>query len=88
MHAELESWSSGWHGLRLSLRPAEIKRLIQLLRTLQEDPDQHFHISSKYEGAPSLGDIEISVAAPTEPDNMWLSGLAVAPGGQSPPAGA
>jgi len=88
MHAELESWSSGWQGLRISLRPAEIERLIQLLRTLQEDPDQHFHISSKYEGEPSIGDIEIFVAAANERDNMWLSGFAVAPGTELPPAGA
>jgi hypothetical protein len=87
MYAELESWPSGWYGLRLSLRPAEIERLISLLQTLQEDPEQHFHISSKYEGEPSLGDIEISVAGPSEPANMWLSGLALAPGTELPPAG-
>jgi hypothetical protein len=87
MYAELESWSSGWYGLRLSLRSAEIERLISLLGTLQKDTEQHFHISPKYEGEPSLGDIEISVAGPSEPDNMWLSGLALAPCTELPPAG-
>ena len=88
MHAELERWASGWQGLRLSLRPSEIGRLIELLHMLQQDPEQHFHISSKYEGAAGLGDIEISVAGPNEPDNMWVSGLALEPGAELPPAGA
>ena len=88
MHAELENWNNGWHGLRLRLRPAEIERLIQLLQRLQQDPDQHFHMSSNYDAASGLGDIEVSVAGHDEPDNLWLSGLALAPGAEVPPAGA
>ena len=88
MHAELEDWNNGWHGLRLSLSSAEISRLVQLLQGLQEDPDQHFHISSDYAGAPGMGDIEISVAGPEEAHNMWLSGMAIAPGSDLPTAGA
>ena len=86
MRAELENWNNGWHGLRLSLRPAEIKHLIELLGRLQQDPEQHFHISSDYSAASGLGDIEVSVAGEGEPDNLWLSGLALAPGTQVPPA--
>ena len=88
MQAELEDWNNGWHGLRLSLRPSEIPRLIQSLQDLQQDPEQHFHISSDYAGASGLGDIEISVAGEDEPDNMQLSGPAIAPGTDVPAAGA
>jgi hypothetical protein len=88
MHAELENWNNGWHGLRLSLKSAEVARLIQLLQQLQEDPGQHFHISSDYAAASGLGDIEVSVAGPEEPDNLWLSGLALGSGMELPPAGA
>jgi len=88
MHAELEDWNNGWHGLRLSLRPSDISRLIELLRNLQEDPEQHFHISSDYAGESGLGDIEISVAGESEQDNMRLSSLAIAPGTDVPEAGA
>jgi len=86
MHAELENWNNGWFGVRLSLRPAEIDRLVVLLQRLQQDPEQHFHISSDYTGSGGLGDIEVSVAAESEADNMRLSGLALAPGTALPSA--
>ena len=86
MYAELESWTSGWQGLRLNLRPPEIQRLIELLQYLQRDADQHFHISSNYSGQPGLGDIEIAVAAQSDSDNMWLSGLAIEPDANPPSA--
>ena len=80
MHAELENWNNGWQGLRLSLRPPEISRLIELLQTLQQDHEQHFHISSDYAAESGLGDIEISVAGDCEHDNMRFSSRAIAPG--------
>ena len=88
MHAELEDWNNGWHGLRLALRPAEIERLIQLLRQLKLDPQQHFHMSSDYAGASGLGDIEVSVAGEDEPDNLRLSCVALAPSMSVTSAGA
>ncbi|MEB1609345.1 hypothetical protein LZZ50_03995 [Xanthomonas arboricola] len=88
MHAELEDWKNGWHGLRLSLLPQEISRLIELLQDLQQDPEQHFHISSDYSAESGLGDIEISIATDSEQHNMSLSGLALAPSTDKPALGA
>ena len=88
MHAELEDWNNGWHGLRLSLLPQEISRLIELLQDLQQDPEQHFHIASDYSAESGLGDIEISTATESEHHNMSLSGLALAPGTDKPAFGA
>ena len=78
MHAELENWNNGWHGLHLRLKPAEIERLMTLLGMLLKDPEQHFHISSDYSGTGGLGDIEFSVATNGDLNNMHMSGLAIA----------
>ena len=88
MEAELEDWKNGWFGLRLAASPREIERLISLLQRLLNDPDQHFHIGSDYKASGGLGDIELSVKDPTTPDNLFLSGLALAPGDSMPGTGA
>jgi hypothetical protein len=84
MRSELEDWGNGWHGLRLSIKPHEIEHLIGLLKRLQRDPEQHFHIASDYSATGGLGDIEISVATSQELGNMRFGGLALAPGTDVP----
>ena len=88
MEAELEDWKNGWFGLRLAASPREIEHLIALLQGLLNDPDQHFHIGSDYKASGGLGDVELSVKDPTTPDNLFLSGLALAPDDPIPGAGA
>ena len=88
MHAEIQDWNNGWYGVSLGLSTAEIDRLIALLTKLRADPEQHFHISSDYEGAGGLGDIEIYVAPAGTANNLQLSGLAVAPDRKLPATGA
>ncbi len=80
MYSEFENWNNGWFGVRLSASPKEIERLIAQLQKLLDDPNQHFHISSDYKADSGLGDIEISVKSDLESDNLFLSGLALAPG--------
>ena len=85
MYAELEDWNNGWWGLRLGVRPEEIEQLIALLRRLQGDPEQHFHLSSRDNSGPGgVGDIEISVASYEEPDNIQIGSLAIGPGAVFP----
>lgn len=84
MHAELEDWKNGWFGVRLSLRPTELARLIALLQKIQADPDQHFHLTSTHKDIGGLGDIEISMADDHAADNMVISGLALGPGDNLP----
>ena len=55
MHSKLIDWSNGWHGVELALNKKEIDHLISLLEGLKHDPDQHFHISSDYEGSGEIG---------------------------------
>lgn len=79
MKAELEDWKNGWHGVSLGLKQSELGQLIQLLQDLQNDPEQHFHLSSLYQGESGLGDIEVYVLPECEPDNMRLSSVALPP---------
>jgi hypothetical protein len=80
MRAELEDWKNGWFGLRLAASAEEIAHLISLLQNLLKEPEQHFHVSSDYKAPAGLGDMEISVKHPEDVDNLFLSGLALAPG--------
>lgn len=48
MRTKLNDWKNGWYGIELSLKKEEVDRVISLLQTIKEDPDQHFHISSDY----------------------------------------
>ncbi len=85
MHAELEDWKNGWYGVELGLTADEIDTLIDRLRMLQAEPDQHFHLSSTYQGEGGLGDIMIYVQDPSEPDNMEPIGRkALGPGEDVP----
>ena len=88
MHGEIQNWNNGWYGVSLGLSTAEIDRLLALLTKLRADPDQHFHISSDCEGAGGLGDIEIYVAPVGSAQNLHLTGVAVAAGGELPATGA
>jgi hypothetical protein len=84
MHASLENWKNNWFGLSLELQPKEIDRLIALLQQLKATPEQHFHVSSDYKAEGGLGSIEISVNVSAKKDNMFLSGVALAPGDELP----
>jgi len=80
MHVKIEDWKNGWSGISVGIDPDEIDHFIELLKTLKEDPDQHFHISSDYKGIGGVGDIEIFIRSENEIHNMNLSGRALAPG--------
>ena len=63
MHTSLEDWRNGWYGVYLGISPEEIDGLIERLEMLKTEPDQHFHLSSTYQGEGGLGDITIYVQA-------------------------
>lgn len=79
MLATKEWENEGWVGISLGLKREEIDQLISLLSGLKDVPDQHFHLSSKYEGGSGVGDIEIYVQG-DEPSNMSVAGFAIEPG--------
>ncbi len=70
MKVEIENFQTGWYGITLGVNENDIDRLIELLTYLKNNTDQHFHISSDYEGDGGVGDIEIYVQNEDEPDNM------------------
>jgi hypothetical protein len=80
MLVELANWNNGWSGVEIALTSREIDVLIERLTMLKNDPDQHFHISSDYKAPGSIGDIEIYVKQPDQPENMWIGGRALLPG--------
>ena len=81
MHTELEDWKNGWYGVQLGISAEEIDILIERLQMLKAEPDQHFHLSSNYQGSGGLGDIAIYVQDPSKPSNMATIGSkALAPG--------
>jgi hypothetical protein len=80
MHSKFEDWKNNWFGVQLGISKEEIDPLIDLLKMLKKEPDQHFHLSSDYKGTGGLGDITIYVQSPDEVDNMETLGKARAPG--------
>ena len=80
MHSKIDDWKNGWFGVELGLKKEEIPRVISLLQMLQEDSDQHFHLTSDYKGSGGLGDIMVYVQPPDEISNMESTGKALAPG--------
>jgi hypothetical protein len=82
MHSGIEDWKNGWYRLRIGLSEPEIDKLIENLKTLKQDPGQHFHLSSDGKGKGGLGDIEISRQADNEVDNTIIFGQALLPGAE------
>lgn len=80
MIAEIEKWKEGWQGISLGLSNEEIDQLISQLQDIKKDNEQHFHITSNWEGEPSIGDIEIYVKDKKQKDNMSILSLAIEPG--------
>jgi len=80
MHSKLQDWKNGWFGVELGLKKEEIPRVIALLQMIEEDSDQHFHLSSDYKGSGGLGDIMIYVQPPEGISNMESIGKALASG--------
>jgi len=82
MFVDMENWKNGWYGIGIGLEPDEIDSLIELLQMIKNDPEQHFHLSSEFEGEGGVGDIEIYVKEEKTENNMKLLGKAIAPGGE------
>jgi hypothetical protein len=80
MHSKLTDWKNGWFGVELGIGKHEIDVIIDHLKMLKEEPDQHFHVSSDYKTQGGLGDITIYVQTPEEQSNMETLGKALEPG--------
>ena len=76
----ISKWKNGWFGIQIAIDSDEINRLIELLRMIQQDPNQHFHISSDWKGTGGVGNIEISLRWAEQEHNMHLTSRAYLPG--------
>jgi len=85
MHVQLEDWKNGWHGVLLGLSSEDIDALIERLKMLKAEPDQHFHLSSTFQGDGGVGDITVFIQDSSQLSNMEpIGGKALAPGSTSP----
>lgn len=80
MHVELQDWKNGWVGIQIGLSLHEIDMLIERLKVIKADAEQHFHFSSDHTGEDGVGDIEIYVKEDSQADNMWIGNKALGPG--------
>ena len=79
MYVELEDFKTGFYGISINIKPEEIDVFIKQLMHLKENRDQHFHISSDYNGDGGVGDIEINIQEKDQPNNMTISGFPTSP---------
>ena len=80
MRVQVEDIGDGMINIDLGLRPDEIDKLIRDLQMLKENPDQHFHVSSNFDGACPIGEFTFYNKEPDEPDDIHLTGRAYSPG--------
>lgn len=78
MYVELCDFKTGWYELSIYLKGNDIDVLVERLIQLKNNRDQHFHITSDYEGLGGIGDIEFN-AQEGQIDNMTISGFAIPP---------
>jgi len=72
MIGSIEDFKTGWHGLSFAFTGEELDKLIDSLKYLKDNPDGHFHLSSKFLDGDAVGvsDVEFSVQGADETDNM------------------
>ncbi|MCM8813162.1 MAG: hypothetical protein NC924_04410 [Candidatus Omnitrophica bacterium] len=77
MRIKLEDFKTGWYGLSIGLKKADIEKLISMLSLLLEKKDQHFHlVSADPQQNSGVYDIEIYYDNDNSPDTMSISSVA------------
>lgn len=84
MRVSSEDWKNGWTGIEIGIAKNEIEYLIEMLKMLQNEPDQHFHINSDYKAKCGIGKLTFYVKTKEELDNMELGSRALSPGEKIP----
>ncbi len=75
----MDDSKTGWYGIAIGIGPDEIDLLIERLIFIKNKRDQHFHISSDYEGEGGIGDVEIYLMEENQKNNMFITGYDIAP---------
>jgi hypothetical protein len=84
MRVIIEDIGNGMININLGMRPDEIDKLVRDLQIMKGNPDQHFHISSNFDGTCRIGEFTFYNKESNEPDDIQLSGRAYAPGESIP----
>jgi len=79
MKVTVEDLSNSMINIELGLSPDEIDLLISRLAMLKREPDQHFHVSSNFDGSCRVGDLSFYIKQPDDPDDILIFGKAVFP---------
>ncbi len=79
MNVEMDDFKTGWYGIAIGIKPDEIDMLIGRLISIKNKSNQHFHITSDYEGEGGIGDIEIYLSDENRKSNMFITGYDIAP---------
>lgn len=77
MRATREWENNGYIGVSLGLTPDDIDSLVSMLLKLKSQPDQHFHLSSKYEEEKGVGDSRSTYRLTKRA--IWLSSASLVP---------
>jgi hypothetical protein len=84
MRVTSEDWKNGWEEVEIGISKNEIGGFIEMLKMLESDPEQHFHISSDYKAKGGIGKVTFYVKTDKEQDNMVLGSKALFPGDEIP----
>jgi hypothetical protein len=75
---------SGWFEIEVGLQRAEIDELIDLLKMIRDDPDQHFHLTTLRQNPSGNGQLTFYQHPHGEYHNGSLSGRSFLPGEDHP----
>ena len=78
MFVETEDYKTGWFGINISIRRHEKDVLIERLKQLKNNENQHFHLTSDFTDDGGVGDIGFNISDEGK-DNMTISGFAIPP---------
>lgn len=72
MKTSIEDFKTGWYGVSLGLREAELDDFIQNLQGLRSHGSGHFHARSTFAADGGIADIEFYLVAEECRDDMIL----------------
>lgn len=84
MRVTSEDWKNGWIGIDIEISPKDADYLIEMLKMLKGDTNQHFHISSDFKVNGGIGQLTFSMQPEDSIDNMEIGSRAYLPGEEIP----
>ena len=80
MYVGIEDWKNGWFEVEIGIDPKEIDILIDRLKMIRDDHEQHFHITREIWEEKGVGKLTFYIRQEKEEHNMSLGSRAYLPG--------